>query len=229
MLGNRRDRLTGFALIAALAGSFAVVAASLARAGICICSYRLTWHGVQVLGDASRLTAITGAARSAATAPLCPVLVGAAVAAATLYLAALVCLLALRASPRELALASARFVLRCGLLARTASIAAAATLPVAALILVDGVPDAVLIAVAGAFVLVFSLFGAVAAALAARIVVACARRIVVALVRALRLLLAPPCTPRLALLSEAPAACGVALARRRPSRAPPAAVALALA
>ncbi len=128
-----------------------------------------------------------------------------------------------------MALASARLVLRCGLLPRSASIAAAAALPIGALILADGVPDAVLIAVAGAFVLVLSLFGAVAATLAARIVLGFARRIVVALVRALRLVAARPRAPRLPLLSETPAACGVALARRRPSRAPPAAVALALA
>ena len=221
----RRERLTGIALVAALAGSFAVVAASLARAGICICAFRLTWHGVQVIGDPDR---VAGAAAGTAAAP-CPVLVGAALGAGALYLVALACLLALRASPREMALASARLVLRCGLVPRTALIAAAAAIPFAALVLADGVPDGVLLAVAAAFLLALSLFGAVAASLAARIVVALARRLVVALVRALRLVLAPPSAPHLPLFPEAPAACGVALARRRPSRAPPAVVALALA
>ncbi|HZO95567.1 MAG TPA: hypothetical protein VFB22_17595 [Candidatus Baltobacteraceae bacterium] len=224
MRSGRRDRLTGIALVAALAGSFAVAAAALARAGVCICAFRLTWHGVQIAGDPDRSGAL-----AAGVAPLCPVLVWAAAAAGGLYLLALVCLLALRASPREMAVASARLVLRCGLVPRAALIAAAAAPPVGALVLSDGLPDAALLALAAGFVVLLSLFGAVAAALAARIVVAFARRFVVALVRALRLLLAPPHAPRLVLLSEAPAACGVALARRRPSRAPPVWVALALA
>ncbi len=71
MLANRRDRLTGTALIAALAGSFAVVAASLARAGICICSFRLTWHGVQVLGDPDRASATFAAGSATACRVRC--------------------------------------------------------------------------------------------------------------------------------------------------------------
>ena len=214
------------ALVAALAGSFAVVAASLARAGICVCDLRLTWHGVQLGAESGRMAAMPAAV---APAPLCPILVGVAIGAGMLYVLALACLLALRASPRELALACARLVLGCGFVPRAALIAAAAAPPVAALVLADGLPDAALLALAAAFVLVLSVFGAIGAAIAARIVVAFARRLVVALIRALRVTLAPPRAPRLALLSEAPAACGVALARRRPSRAPPASVALAFA
>jgi hypothetical protein len=228
MRTTTRARHIALALLAAVAGSASVGVAALARAGVCL--HRLGLFGLHAPAAPGAMDApgMAGMPGMAATAPMamtpaapCPILIGVALFGAFCYLAALAALIAVRPSPREVALTSARVV--CGI--RFAPLAALITLvgavPVGALILADGVPAPGGIAIAAVFLTAAALAAAGVLIAIARVVIACARRIVVALLAALHVSLQESGAPLRRRQHLVPVSAGVLIARRRPSRAPP--------
>jgi len=214
-----RARFAAPAVLAAVAGTAAVGVAALAREGVCV--HRLGWFGLRPPAVPATPMAgmpMPGMEMSGTNAP-CPILVGAAIVAALLYVAALVAIVATRPRPSDLAFAAARIVVGVRLLPLAFALGAIAAVPFGALVVMDGGGAAV--AFAGAVFLALSaLLGAATLTALARVTLAFARRLVDAL-------LAAPWVPRdratpgRFVLHTVPARAGVRLARRRPSRAPP--------
>jgi len=237
-----RARTVALALLAAAAGSAAVGIAALAHAGLCL--HRMGLFGLSHTPPAAAamhgmsgmampgMTGMTMAMPApmamspdamAAGAP-CPVLLGASVAAALLYAVAVAAILVTRPSASAVALSSARLILRLRFAPLATLLAAVAAVPVGATVIIDGTPGVAIAVLGGLVVIGAAALGASALLGAARIVLAFARRLVVAIVQALQLLVPGGDGPRALRPAATPLPAGVRLVRRRPSRAPPAAV-----
>ncbi|HEY0394603.1 MAG TPA: hypothetical protein VGD01_08910 [Candidatus Elarobacter sp.] len=215
-------RFAALSVLAAVAGAAALGLAALAHAGFHVCAHHVAQADAHVHALAGRAMA-HGAPPPLAgeETGLCPVVLYAAAVAAALSLLALVSLLASRASAPAALVAAAGLVSRVRLGPLTGLLGALGIVPLAAIVLSEGVPSGLPAAGALAALVAGAFLGAVALAGCARVVLAFARRLAVAIAAAFRLLVpgadapwTPHCAPGLV-----PA--GVRLARRRPSRAPP--------
>lgn len=194
-----RARLATPAILAALAGTAASALSFLAFAGAHVCSHH----------------------HDAGPAGLCPTLLYGAAVAATLCLLAVVTVAASRAGAPVVLRSVARSIARLRVGPLTLGLALLGALPLAAMAAGEGLPEgagapvAVAALVAGAFIAALTLVGA------ARLVLRFAERVLRALTRAARLIPGAD-APRLVVRRElVPLACGVRIARRTPSRAPP--------
>jgi hypothetical protein len=207
-----RRRVTALTVVSAFFGSAAVGIAALARAGVCL--HELGLFGLDAHADESSVLAMH------AGAP-CPIMIGAALVAATLYIVALGALVVLRPSPRELALSSAQLVLGVGFLPRTFLLALIGGVPLAGAAAVDGELRGIAVPIAVLFLFAASALAAFALATTARVVLSFARRLVVALAGVVRLLVPDLSAVRAVGATPILVTAGARLARRRPSRAPP--------
>jgi hypothetical protein len=215
-------RFTALSILAAVAGLAAVGVAMLARAGICL-------HRLGLLGSSDHaMMPMNGmsmpemsAGDSMPPGTICPALLYASVVAAVLCLFALASLVAMRPRASAVAVAAARIVLALRLGPLTALLCLAGSIPLTLAIAMDGMLIGPAPLVAG--VLLFGSAGLTALALIgiARTVMAFARRLVVALATAFRLLIPGADAPWARLHEPLLVSAGVAIARRRPSRAPP--------
>lgn len=218
-----RARAAAPAVLAAVAGTASVGIAALAREGVCL--HRLGWFGLHApaapIGEMSMPGMAMPAAGSAATmAGPCPILVVAAIAAAALYVAALLIVLALRPRPADLAFAAARMIVGLQLGPLTAALAAIAAVPLGGALVMDGAPGLTPY-VAALFLAASAVLGAGALLALSRFVLSFAQRLVVALLAPPRRLVPGAGAPWLGRRALVPVPAGVRLARRRPSRAPP--------
>jgi hypothetical protein len=223
MRPSDRARAIGLALLAAISGSASVGIAALARAGFCV--HRLGLFGLHPRADAMAMpgmdmSGMTMSGMTMSDGSPCPILMGVAAFGALSYIVALIALIAVRPSLRELALTSARLVAGVRFAPLALILGVVGAVPIGAMIVADGTPAAGGIAIAA----VFLVAGAVALAAvlvgAARVVLAFARRVVVAWLTVLRLLAADAAAlllPRRRALVPV----RIRAARRRPSRAPP--------
>jgi hypothetical protein len=226
MRKSDRARWTAPAVLAAVAGTASVGIAALAREGVCL--HRLGLVGLRppVAGtsmaamDMPGMTMPAAAVHAMAMSGPCPVLTGAAIVAALLYVAALAVVLVLRPRPAELAVAAARLVLGVRFAPLAGALAAIAAVPLGGALVMDGAAGTTPY-VAAIFLAACALLGAWALTAAARFVLFFARRLVVALLAAPRRLVPGSDAPWLGAQAVAPIPAGVRLARRRPSRAPP--------
>jgi hypothetical protein len=232
MQTSDRARIAALALLAAVAGCAAVGIAALARAGVGLCGHRILVHDAAASGTAmAGMPVMLGmhhhhaAAAQALAGGVCPILFYAAAVAVALCVLAAGALLACRIAPAAALTEASRLVLRLTTVRLTALLALAGAVPLVAILAAEGGPTAAgalspavaaLALTAGAFLTALALAGA------ARAVLALARRIVVALVAALRLLAPGSAGPALLVRVPVFARPGARLARRRPSRAPPA-------
>jgi hypothetical protein len=206
-------------VLAAVAATAVAGVAALARAGAALCGHRvvLVHHHVPAMTMAG-----TVADAAPAVAGICPILLYAAGVAAALCVLAVIVLAASRDGAPAVLVAAARRIGGMQVGSLTAAIGLAGAAPLVAILATEGglagLPalGALASLLAGAFATALALAGA------ARVVLAFARRVAVALAAAFRLL-APGAGARWAVAGDpvfVPA--GVRLARRRPSRAPPA-------
>jgi hypothetical protein len=219
-------RFAALSVLAAVAGAAALALAALAHAGFHVCAHHLAQahaHAPAMPGIAMHGVAMHEPAELALDPDegICPVVLYAAFVAGALFLVALVTLLASRASAPAALVAAARLVSGVRLAPLTALMGAAGAVPLAAILLGEGVPSglpaagAVAALVAGAFLAALALAGC------ARVVLSFARRLAVALAAAFRLLVPGADAPWIAHRVPVLVPVGVRLARRRPSRAPP--------
>ena len=212
-----RARQGALVILAAVTATAAVGVAALARTGAALCGHRVFVHhhdpGMVMSGMAAAAPGAGG---------VCPILLyGAAVAAALCLLAVLV-LASSRAGASVMVVAAARWIAAIPAAPLTGTLALAGAAPLVAILAteggVGGLPalGALAALLAGAFAC------ALALALAARVVLAFARRVAVALTAAFKLL--GPGAGAMWTVAGDPllVPAGVRLARRRPSRAPPA-------
>jgi hypothetical protein len=223
MQPSDRARAIALALLAAISGSASVGIAALARAGFCV--HRLGLFGLQPRADAMAMPGMNMAGVSMPGMAMsdgspCPILIGVAAFGALSYVVALIALVLVRPSLRELALTSARLVAGVRFAPLACILALVGAVPIGAMIVADGTPVAGGVAVASVFLAAGAVVLAAVLISAARVTLAFARRIVVALLTVLRLLAADAATlllPRRRALVPV----RVRAARRRPSRAPP--------
>lgn len=213
-----RTQQSALVLLAAVAATAAVGVAALARTGAALCGHRLLVHH----HDAATAMAGMAAAAAPAAEGICPILLyGAAVAAASCVLAVAV-LAASRDHAPEVLVAAARVVSGVSVGPLTGLIGLAGAVPLALILASDGgvagLPaiGALAALLAGAFASALALAGT------ARVVLAFARRLAVVLAAAFTALVRGSDAPWAALSDPLLVPAGVRLARRRPSRAPPA-------
>jgi len=223
MRPSDRARAIGLALLAAISGSATVGIAALARAGFCV--HRLGLFGLHPRADAMAMpgmdmSGMTMSGMTMSDGSPCPILMGVAAFGALSYIVALIALIAVRPSLRELALTSARLVAGVRFAPLALILGVVGAVPIGAMIVADGTPAAGGIAIAAVFLFVGAVALAAVLVGAARLVLAFARRVVVAWLTVLRLLAADAAAlllPRRRALVPV----RIRAARRRPSRAPP--------
>jgi hypothetical protein len=228
MRPSDRARAIGLALLAAISGSASVGIAALARAGFCV--HRLGLFGLHPRADAMAMPGMDMSGMNASGMSMpgmamsdgspCPILMGVAAFGALSYIVALIALIVVRPSMRELAVTSARLVAGVRFAPLALILALVGAVPIGAMIVADGTPAAGGIAIASVFLAAGAVVLAAVLAGAARVVLAFARRVVVAWLTVLRLLAADAAAlllPRRRALVPV----RIRAARRRPSRAPP--------
>ena len=211
-----RAQQGALAILVAAAATAAVGGAALARTGAALCGHRVLvhHHGPGML--------MPGMAPAAPEAGMCPILLYAAAVAAALCVLAVVVLASSRDRAPAMAVSAARWIAGVPAAPLTGALALAGAAPLVAILATEGgiagLPalGALAALLAGAFA------GALALALAARVVLAFARRVAVALVTPLRLLGPGPGAAWAVAEDPLLVSAGARLARRRPSRAPPA-------
>ncbi len=212
-----QTRLVALTVLAAVAGLASVGIAALARAGICL-------HAL--VGAPRAAPAMSGMMMPGMTMPggasgACPILLMATAIAAGFSMIAIVTIVLLRPSAGDVAVASARLIVRVRFSRLTALFGAAGALPLAAMLVSDGIAGGATPFLAALFVAAAAASVAALLLATARCILTFARRLVTALVAALRLLMLDANPPATFVQRRVRVAAGVILARRRPSRAPP--------
>ncbi len=221
-------RVAAPAVLAAVAGTASAGIAALANAGVCVHRAlgvpRVHGPGMPglVVGASMPGMAMPGAAGPPAASTPCPIMLGACIAAAVLCLAAIAAIALLRPSAGEVAMLSARAVVRLRFAPLAALLALAGAVPLGAMLLSDGMSGAPAAFVGGALVAAAALVCAAALLGVARLILAVAHRVADALITALRLLVPGSDGPWVVCAEPSCARAGTLPARRSRSRAPPA-------
>ena len=212
-----RARQGALVLLAAVAATAAVGIAALARTGAALCGHRVLVHHHD---PAMVMPGIAAAAPAAGG--MCPILLYGAAVAAVLCGLAVTVMVSSRGGAPAMAVVAARWIAAVPSGPLAAAIALAGAAPLFAILATEGGLAGLPALGALAALLAGALAAALALMTAARVVLAFARRVAVAIAAAFRLLV-PGDGARWAFFGDpllAPAS--LRLARRRPSRAPPA-------